>query len=66
MLEMRGIFHVAFWLIRSETIISVEWIKLGEDGEGEKEGIDGTQGEFQIEIGEFLWTLWQAPFKMTG
>jgi hypothetical protein len=43
-LEMRGIFQVAFWLIRSETTILEEWRKLGKDGEGEKEGIDGTQG----------------------
>jgi hypothetical protein len=41
-------------------------MKLGEKGEGMKEGIVGTQGEFQIGRVEFLWTLWQAPFKMTG
>jgi hypothetical protein len=33
---MRGMFQVAFWLIRLETTISVEWIKLGKEGEGEK------------------------------
>jgi hypothetical protein len=53
-LEMKGIFQVAFWLIRSETTILEEWRKLGKDGEGEKEGIDGTHGEFQIGIDECL------------
>jgi hypothetical protein len=37
-------------------------MKLGEKGEGMKEGIVGTQGEFQIGRVEFLWTFMVGTF----
>jgi hypothetical protein len=43
---MRGIFQVAFELIKSERTRLVEFGELGMIGEGVKEGIDGIQGEF--------------------
>jgi hypothetical protein len=48
----RGIFHMAFGLIRSERTRLVELGEPGMIGAGVNEGIDGIQGEFQMGMDE--------------
>jgi hypothetical protein len=49
---MRGIFQVAFGLIRSDRTRLVELGGVGVIGDGVKDGIYGIQGEFQIGMEE--------------
>jgi hypothetical protein len=49
---MRGIFQVAFELIRLEITKLVELGGQGMIGDGVREGIDGIQGEFQMGMEE--------------
>jgi hypothetical protein len=50
--KRRGVFQVAFRLMRSETTRLEELGRLRELWDGKKEGIEGIQGEFQIGMEE--------------
>ena len=50
--KKKGVFQVAFRLMRSKTAWLEELGRLRELRDGKKEGIEGIQGEFQIGMEE--------------